>query len=971
MVQLDTLTHLPPLTSGCTPCYSRRVDVSGESQSAASPSRLSNSQRLRGLRRESKRADELSMPSMPSTSKQRVQAEYDEKEQLSAASATGTDELPTAERNDTSPADRTEPSKQTRRLLVRRSPATARHSASATEQPSSALPNRALPSAASPHSTAPSRRRVLLVRRSATDSRHSPLPPISRHDGATAHTAHSSPREPTAAAPSATAASTRERRILSRLSASSAAFSAFQSALASRVARPAASLCTTHSSDEYRLRVERAGLNEHDRRIARQLAAAHFDSKGAAAAESEGGLALPWEQSLRGATNHSVGVGGLFSGLYCNITQADMRQMEIVRSVKLITEQPALGTAPQQRSRAGRTSGAAAGCDQSAAAVRLLDEAGRLHQLSRLVTLGSQAGRPSRRSAVDGSREQAACSEQQATSDEASLRLGDLIVRGTPLFDDLDPTARLAESDKAGAADVDRLPLLAPTAQSESHADGGGAVESLSGATPAAFVLSSGSLAVQQTHFPHAVHSAPFTLHNPTHSTLHFTFCRLSQQSAFDECSAALAARPAFVLSPSSGYVLPRATIRLCATFCPPAAGLWVERWQLRHVDHDGEAPPLADAALTLAGSSRPPPVPHNTAGADKQSHTQLSGSTLQERFTVARAHSVVDAPLVDSLPSFSASASASLFRSSAALRSAFCSANGSGRLHFHGWLWPRWTTLWSDVRQLHRPLDRQRMQWQLSAEHIERSIEQLPARHRQQQPALLARLRELQALSAVVPSPDPTRSALLSSLLSALSAALPPFASQLRLLHKHSQQPPWTVRAQAAERSTMEWEDSAGHMTDEQRQQASDERRARQQQNEQREEEAEQALVEGVPQQELDDSAVAGGADAGERAKRLEEAAWTRQAEEREDGEWRQRDGEYRQRLEAECGLVLLGLVRAFEQRAGAMGSEQPPLHVEQVAADTREATQLPVAFPSLAIELEPEPAPDKSKGKASKGKR
>ena len=784
--------------------------------------------------------------------------------------------------------------------------------------------------------------------------------------------------------PSVSLSSTRERRVLARASASSAAFSAFQSALASRVLRPAESLCMTNASDEYRQRQERAALNEHEKRIARQAAATHITlADKLTAAQSEGGLPLPWEQSLRGATNHSVGVGGLFSGLYCRITQPDMKEMEIVRSVKIIDEQPLLSTKPRGRGKGGKAARQWAGADgrqsaqqQSVAALQLVEEAGRLQQLSRLGTLGVRS-----KAKATGQEQTAAVDDAAAEDEEAMLRLGDLIVRGTPLFDGIEPpplpskaaTEAALLTSRGGDSAADEAGVSAVSEQ-----------QSVGAEVALSFVLSRSNVAFQQRHFPGSKCSAFVTVHNPTASTLQFAFSRLPHHSAFDACSPHLPGRSSFVLSHPAGYVLPRSSLELCVTFAPSAAGVWTERWLVEHTDRDGESHTLAPATLSITGTSQATVAPHNNNNNNTNSNTPYSRggqtppsaphtlrSIRQEETVAASFHSssslssseLPSAPRPSTLPD-------------SELRSAFCAANSSRRLHFHRSLMAHWWSLWSDVRQLHRPLDRQRMEWRLSAQQIEHAIDQLPRRHKPRQAALHARLEELQALAAVVPTPHPARVALLASLLAALASGLPAFASQLRLVHKHTQPPPWETRARDRERRLMEFEDSLGHMADEQqRVTAAEQQRRQQQDRDELSNELDRIQHQRQQQQQTSGEPTVVGsaglaAPTGDRAAELDDAARVRESDQRMDAEWRQRDAEWRQRLESESRLVLAAIIGAFGARAGAIGSDQPPPDAEQLPVEAAHDCQLPVAFPALIIEPEPE-ADSKGKGKAGKAKK
>ena len=85
------------------------------------------------------------------------------------------------------------------------------------------------------------------------------------------------------------------------------------------------------------MKVERASISDQQRRIAREAAAQHSVDR-LTDKEEDGGLALPWEQSLRGAAVHEVQVGHLFSGLYCRITQPSMDEMSIIRTSKQLRE---------------------------------------------------------------------------------------------------------------------------------------------------------------------------------------------------------------------------------------------------------------------------------------------------------------------------------------------------------------------------------------------------------------------------------------------------------------------------------------------------------------------------------------------------------------------------------------------------------------------------------------------------------
>ena len=871
--------------------------------------------------------------------KQRMEAEREEKEQLSSA----LDTVHATQRWQQEDEQQPQSAVQKRRLLVRR---VVSHSPLSASTPSPLQP------ATTTGSIPPqSRRHVVVVRRANNSAGRQPvLPPLSP----TSHSASSvclSPHVPAAIVPSASQLSIRERRILSRVSASSSAFSSFQSRLASRVSRSPALLCMTNAADEWRVRMERAAINEQEKRIARQAAAAHIDAQ-LTVADSDGGLPLPWEQSLRGATVHSVGVGGLFSGLYCKITQADMSEMEIVRSVKLIEEQPALST---QAARAGRGGGRSvrslpsAASHHSVAAIQLMDEAARLQQLSRLGTLGRKE--KAHRGQQSTSRDRSEVAEERGV-DEATLRLGDLIVRGTPLFDNINPPPQSPTAAATGAAASEHRSAADHTADSRCADSDGSEVE------PVSFQLSRSYIAFQQTHFPHVKQSAHVTLHNSTRSTLHFALSRVPHQSAFEACSPPLPARSSFILSHPVGYVLPLTSIDLCVTFSPPASGVWLERWQLTQTDHDGESQPVAAATVTLTGTSHPTPPPHNHTAVsqhhtDQQTMLDLLSTTTQQSSQPSASHT-------DGLPS-----SATGTTSDAELRSAFCSANSSRRLHFHRWMMPQWWRLWNDVRQLHRPLHRQTMEWKLSAQHIQHAIEQLPSRHTERQSALTARLNELQALAAVIPAPHPARLTLLASLMGALVAALPPFASQLRLLHKHTLSPPWEDRARSMERQLMEVEDSTGHMTDPLSQQAAIEQRIRLQ----RHQLEQHGSVQQQLREEVDGTAVEVEAElSAEVAQQREEAARVCEDELRADAEWRQRHSEYTQRLEEESRRVVVGVIGAFEACAGVVSSDQPPPDADQQSCWP---VQLPVTFPSLVIEPEQEAALDRGKGKAVKARR
>ena len=152
---------------------------------------------------------------------------------------------------------------------------------------------------------------------------------------------------------------TREARILAAVSASANEWSQFQSSLASRVNRDESLLCLTNAGDEWRMKQERSMLYEQKKRIARQAAAQHTTTNiqlslpSAATIDGDNnndsnnpdtdiqglsGTALPWEQSLRGAVNHSIQIGNMFTGLYCIVGQTEMKDMQIIRSNKQIQE---------------------------------------------------------------------------------------------------------------------------------------------------------------------------------------------------------------------------------------------------------------------------------------------------------------------------------------------------------------------------------------------------------------------------------------------------------------------------------------------------------------------------------------------------------------------------------------------------------------------------------------------------------
>ena len=551
------------------------------------------------------------------------------------------------------------------------------------------------------------------------------------------------PNLPAASLPSVELGRSRDERVLQRVEAAAVEFAAFESALAARVRRSAGELCMTNAGAEHRLRVESAMLSEQEQRIAREAAARHAGRL--TVREDDGGLSLPWEQSLRGAVSHSAQVGNMFTGLYCRITQPDMQRMDIVRTTRQISSDTTLSDRQPQPADDGRLRlrpavrrGRGAG---EGAVGRLVEEAARLAQLQRLTLLGRSSGARLRGG------------QQAAEAGGSSGGLSELIVVGQPLFEQLTPPPLPEQAAAEGEGAVDSQQAAVGTEQPDSNAL----------LRCPALVLSQSLLAFRCRRGCDSVPTLPLLLHNSSPRTRQFSWT----------AAASSPSSSPFLLSPDSGFVLPHSSLPLCVSFAPSTCGSYRQTLRLQLRDEDGEEDEGHTAAaalplLVLTGSCEEP------AGSEREAEVEeAKGRVLR---SLLAAH-----PAVRPQPS-----SPSPPPASSTERLLFTRRNSAMRLHHHRQLMPHWWRLWEDTRLLHRPLQRQAMSWSLEAEQLRAAIAALPARHQQpHSPAadgLLARYHELRLQAEDRPQPHPSRCRLLSSLLSAFASALPPFAAGLRL---------------------------------------------------------------------------------------------------------------------------------------------------------------------------------------------
>ena len=573
---------------------------------------------------------------------------------------------------------------------------------------------------------------------------------------------------PAAALPSVLLGRTRDGRVLRRVEAAGREFAAFESGLAARVRRSASELCMTNAAEEHRLRVESAMLSEQERRIAREAAARHAGRL--TLREDDGGLSLPWEQSLRGAVSHSQQVGNMFSGLYCRITQPEMKEMEIVRTTRQIAQETGSSSSRQQQSQPplqpadrGRLTLSAAARGGGGGGGGLVEEAARLAQLTRLTMLGRRHGARLR----GGRRKQQAGNEGDGEqAEEAGSGLSELIVVGRPLFEQLTPPP-LSPSPATAAADSGGA-VGSELKAAEGREDDG----SLAAASPV-LMLSHSLLSFHSRRDGQAVQSLPLLLHNASARTRHFTWTAAAASSSSSPSSC-------FLLSPHSGCVLPHSSLPLCASFAPPACGSYRQTLKLQLRDEDGEAEGEEAQAGQAATAALGLSVLVLTGSCDE--HTRAERAEEGERAKAGVLRELLALPPVAQRPQSSPPPPLA----ASAERLLFTQRNGAARLHFHRALMPHWRLLWEEVKSRHRPLQRAAMQWSLQAEELRAAIAALPARHQQPHSSaadgLLSRYDALRLQAEERPQPQPARCRLLASLLAAFAAALPPFAVGLRL---------------------------------------------------------------------------------------------------------------------------------------------------------------------------------------------
>ena len=590
----------------------------------------------------------------------------------------------------------------------------------------------------------------------------------------------------------------RDRRVLQRVATVRENFSSFQSSLAGRVGRSPSSLCVTNAGEEYRMRVERAMIGDQERRIAREAAAVHSAER-LTRKEEEGGLALPWEQSLRGATSHSVQVGNLFSGLYCHITQPEMKEMEIVRTTKQIEEadeddgdvlssmNPSASTlsAVQQRQRRRSIKAQKAAKSGSSQLIGLVQEAARLQQLIRLAQLGSRDQRRGE-NAEDPSQQGGFINAGNNEVDRRDrLKLADLLIKGTPLFSDLLPPP---PPPPPPAVDEDESPQLTAREAGETQRSLKG--EESTSIAPSLFLSCSLLSFSGLVFYPGELQSRHLQLHNQSNSTLHFEWVDAGEREG-------TTASP-FLLSPSSHYVLPHSSLSLCVTFAPPSCGVFRQRMRLVQVDGDdeGEEELRGEVELRLEGVSRDPTlVDEAFRGVEARRevmsglHSHMGGlvSSVVKGWVTS-----IHAP--SPLPSEQ--------------RLQFTRMNREQRLHFHPSLIGQWWEVWEKVKSLYPPLTRPHLQWNLSVEALRGAIEAVPPRHRSLVPSLLERVELLSTASKERPPIHPARAHLLSSLLKEVVRSLPSFAGSLRSSLQVNEGKPWERRA--AERKANEVDPSA-----------------------------------------------------------------------------------------------------------------------------------------------------------------
>ena len=747
----------------------------------------------------------------------------------------------------------------------------------------------------------------------------------------------------------------REGRVLLRHARVGVSFSVFQSALAARVGRAASALCVTNAGEEHRMRVERASIGEQQRRIAREAAAQHSVDR-LTEVEEDGGLALPWEQSLRGAAVHEVQVGHLFSGLYCRITQPSMDDMEIIRTTKQITEaaeaedaeakaeerltaqatpqRTAAAAAAVARSsrrlhgrplRGGGASALRAQPSSSRALLSLVEEATRLQQLTRLAQLG--ASQHSRRSSTtDRRRRQTEDAEEVEEEAEwegqweggsaagSRLKLGDLLIRGTRLFDDLQPPPL-----REGGAGQEKRWTAQPSAPSASSPLLTSplpppSLSSASAASPSVLLACPSLLSFPaRSWYEGDVDSGVVELFNCTDRTLHFDVLAVDEEGS--ELPSVGGYSGPFLVSHPSHHLLPHSSFSLLITFAPPACGMYRQRLRVVQVDGDSDAEGCEEVELVLEGVSAEPTL------VDGWARSAAACSRVMSDL-----HSDPSALLTSLVGGWVGDVAAPRPATSEE-RAVFSRLNRSAGLHFHPSLASAWWALWEDIRALHRPLQRPSMQWNLHVERLQVALQQISTQHRSAVPALQLRLDRLREAAHERPPLHPTRTALLSALLSSIALALPPFAIDLRASLGLSEQPPWEQRRAERERQAKEREEqrlqsaALSHPT------AAAQSNAEGGEGADREGRPSAAeLVHGVGATlwAAEDAVLVGGLSAGAAAAALDAVT---DAELLADADWRERESRCSRELQAEAAAVLSAALALFAARATPMGSDAAPM--------------------------------------------
>ena len=658
------------------------------------------------------------------------------------------------------------------------------------------------------------------------------------------------------------------------------------------------------------MRVERASLGEQQRRIAREAAAQHCAMR-LTDKEEDGGLSLPWEQSLRGAAVHEVQVGNLFSGLYCRITMPTMDDMTLIRTTQQITEaeqreddgeeeeEQEEGEAEPVRGGAARPSAGRStllgGQSSSRALVSLVQEAARLQQLTRLAHLGRRGhkrrSRGPQREARDGEAEEEEEGEKEPVQGgvaAARLKLSDLLIRGSPLLAELTPSTPAPGGEATRASRLMTPPssssssLLPPSSASSSASPGLLACPSLL-SFPA------------RPWYEGEVESRTVQLSNSTDRTLHFDIAAVEEGPAGLAGGGGGAGGPSgpFFVSHPSHYLLPHSAVSLFISFAP--AGCGVYRQRLCVVEVDGESADACEVELLLEGVSAEPALLDNRGS-----------SASACRRVMSDLHSDASSLLTSLVGGWMADAAAAR-PLDAEQRPSFTRLNRAAGLHYHPNLAPAWWALWEDVRALHPPLRRPAMQWSLRVQQLQDALHTAPARHRGRARQLQQRLEQLKEAARERPAVHPARARLLSSLLSALARALPSFASELQASLQLSEQPPWAARRAEREQRVAE----AGEQL--------------------------QPSAEGAVQQLQQPPVEQAGAAKGDSEE-----------ETRADAGWKELRLQWRVELHAETAAVLSAALDLFAARAQPEGSDKAPT----VGNDDEEA-QLPTTADGTAPQL------------------